>query len=138
MGECVKDKLEAEALKEDARVSAKNVLTKAYELSRMITEDAYKKAKEISAQIYEYLYRKDELEKTIKAYENILNKYEVEIPFREALVIDEWAEIYSKEEAAQRFKEARENSNRIVKEGNAVVSHYVDYKKRKAITNLNY
>jgi len=129
-------KAEAQTIINDARFKAKHVILRAYEVSEMITEEAYENARSISSEVFEKLDKIQELEKTIQAYENIIKNYDYEFTFKESIILDELAEVYSYTEAGKKLKEAREKTKELVQTKRAAVSDYVEDNRKNTAINF--
>ena len=132
---------EAKAIRDKAKERADSILAQAEaklsasdtEAQRIITE-AETRAKEIAGEAYEIAGKAKDLEKTAKAMKNIIEGYGDQYLKPTFSLLDELAEDFGHTEAGQKLKEARSNSERMVRNGTAAACDYVqDNRKSTAI-----
>jgi len=138
----VATKLEIEAKEQadlfimESRIKAKNIIQKAFSVSKSITKDAYDLGYSISSEVFENINKIEKLKKTIQAYENTIKGYDHDFSFKENILLDELAEIYSFTEAGQNLKEAREKTKLLIESQDAAVSDYVEDNRKNTAINF--
>jgi F0F1-type ATP synthase membrane subunit b/b' len=130
---------EAEMTISDSRYKARTIIERSYKIAKEISDEAYKNASDLSKDVFKNLSKKEELEKTIEAYKNIINDYDSDFSFKESIILDELAEIYSYTKAGENLKNARQFTKELIDNKKAAVSDYVeDNRKETAIDFILY
>lgn len=118
----------------DAHDEADRRLTNADTEAKRIIDSANAKAEEIAGNSYKAMQNAEEYSKTAKAMKNIIDGYGDQYLKPTYSLLDELADDFSYTDAGKNLKDARDNSERMIKNGTAAKCDYVeDYRKNTAI-----
>jgi hypothetical protein len=149
MGHAQALKSHAQALLEQARTTAENEGLRATERANSIYEqadarlnqatrdagrivaDAEKRAKEIGGEAYEALRDKQLLERAAEAMRNVIEGYGDRYIIASHSLVDDLAVEFGYTSAGESLKSARAQSRRMVEQGEAAMSEYVESSRRE-------
>lgn len=117
----------------NARNDAKVIIQRAYRISKDITAESYDIASRFSKDVFEKMEDLQELNDSLRAYENRLKGYREDFGYRESIIMDELAQIYAFSEAAENLKEAREKTKAMAKAKESAMCGYTEQKRKDAV-----
>ena len=121
----------AEEAAENIREQADARLDQAIRDAGRIVSAAEKKAQEISGDAYTALRDKQLLEHAAEAMRNIIEGYGDKYVIPSHSVLDDFAEKFGYDEAGKALKSARDQSRRMVEQGEAAACDYVEVNRRQ-------
>lgn len=96
-----------------------------------IVAEAEKRAEQIGGDAYVALREKEMLEQAAEAMRNVIEGYGDRYLVPTQSVLDDFAEKFSCDEAGKALKSAREQSRRMIEQGEAATCDYVESERRK-------
>jgi hypothetical protein len=121
---------EARGRASEARASADAILDRATREAGRLVEDAHRRAHEIGGDAYLALRDKQGLEEALVAIRNIIDGYGDRYVVPTRSILDDLAADFGHTEAGQALAAAREQSTRMVEEGQAATCDYAEPKRR--------
>jgi hypothetical protein len=121
----------AEESVEDIREQANTRLDQAIRDAGRIVSDAEKRAEQIGGDAYAALRDKQLLEHAAEAIRNIIEGYGDKYAIPTHSVLDDFAEKFGYDEAGRALKSARDQSRRMVEQGQAAACDYVEVNRRQ-------
>ena len=115
----------------DIRDQADARLTQAVRDAGRIVAEAEKRAEQIGGDAYVALRDKQMLEQAAEAMRNVIEGYGDRYLVPTHSILDDFAETFGYDEAGQALKSAREQSRRMVEQGEAAACDYVEAERRK-------
>ena len=115
----------------DIRDQADARLTQAIRDAGRIVAEAEKRAEQIGGDAYTALRDKELLEQAAEAMRNVIEGYGDRYLVPTHSILDDFAEKFGYDEAGQALKSAREQSRRMVEQGEAAACDYVEAERRK-------
>ena len=119
---------EAESLQ--IKSQADYTRNQAVEQARRHIEDAHAQARQIAGEAYDALENKDQLEKTVRSIENIINGYGDRYIIPAHSLLDELAEDFGHHEAGQNLAAARKYTRYLIEQGQAGSCQYAESNRR--------
>ena len=119
-----------EAAKE-IRQKADALLDRATRDAGRIVDEAHKRAAEIGGSAYTALKEKDRLEQAVTAIRNVIDGYGDRYIIPTRSLIDDLAADYGHAEAGERLSDARDQTRRMVEEGQASTCDYAEATRRE-------
>jgi hypothetical protein len=121
----------AEGAAEDIREQANARLDQAVRDAGRIVSEAEKRAEQIGGDAYTALRDKQLLEHAAEAMRNIIEGYGDKYAIPAHSVLDDFAEKFGYDEAGRALKSARDQSRRMVEQGEAAACDYVEVNRRQ-------
>lgn len=115
----------------EIRAQADDLLTRATRDAGRIVEEAHKRAEEIGGDAYTALRDKERLEQAAKAMRNVIEGYGDRYIIPTRSLLDDLASDFGHTEAGQALVAAREQSRRMVEQGEAAACDYVEDNRRE-------
>ncbi len=110
---------------------AENVQIQANEEYIRRTKEAHQQAEQIAGDAYAAMRDKQQLEKTIKSIENVINGYGDRYIIPAHSLLDDLAEDFSHHEAGQNLAAARKYTRYLIEQGQAGTCDYVEANRRE-------
>ncbi len=131
-------KADAEKARQEAHNRAKEIYSQAEALlvqaqrdSSRIRFDAEKRAQELAGEAYEALNQKKNLEGAVVSIRNLIEGYGDKYIVPTHSLLDDLAADFGHLAAGESLRIARENSRRMIQDGNAAACDYADSSRRK-------
>ena len=121
----------AEEAAEEIREQANARLDQAIRDAGRIVSEAEKRAQQIGGDAYTALRDKELLEHAAEAMRNIIEGYGDRYAIPSHSVLDDFAEKFGYDETGRALKSARDQSRRMVEQGEAAVCDYVEANRRQ-------
>lgn len=123
---------DAEKLKKQSEIL---LATSKVDASKII-EDANRKAEEIAGEAIKALNNQREIEKTVKAMKNIIEGYGDQYLAPTYSLLDDLADEFGHTEAGIKLKDARNNTNILIRDNKAAKCDYVEEYRRTTAINF--
>jgi hypothetical protein len=127
----VEERARADEQAEELRSQANARLDHAIHDAGRIIADAEKRAEQTAGEAYTALREKQLLEQAVTAIRNIIEGYGDRYVIPPYSVLDEFAERFGYDEAGRCLKAARDQSRRMVEQGEAATCDYVEASRRQ-------
>jgi hypothetical protein len=127
----LQERVNARRRAEEIQQQAEALLTQATRDAGLITADAERRAKETAGEAFQALRDKQLLESAAKAMQNIVDGYGDRYVVPTYSLLDELAIEFGYDAAGQSLAAAREQSRRMVREGEAASCDYVEASRRE-------
>lgn len=122
---------DAEIAADEVRQQANTRLDQAIRDAGRIVAEAEKRAEKIGEDAYTALRDKELLERAAEAMRNIIDGYGDKYVVPSRSVLDDFAEKFGYDEAGRALKSARDQSRRMVEQGEAAACDYVEVNRRQ-------
>ena len=123
---------DAEKLKKQSDIL---LLTSKSDATKII-EDANRKAEEVAGEAIKALNNQKEIEKTVKAMKNIIEGYGDQYLVPTYSLLDDLADEFGHTEAGIKLKDARNNTNILIRDNKAAKCDYVEEYRRTTAINF--
>jgi hypothetical protein len=127
----VEERSKANERAKEIRQQADALLDRATRDAGRIVEEAHKRAEQIGGDAYVALRDKERLEQAVTAIRNVIEGYGDRYIIPTRSLIDDLASDFGHTEAGQALTDAREQSRRMVEEGQAAGCEYVEANRRE-------
>ena len=129
--EALKERADAQKRVKDIHNQAESLVTQAHTDASRIAREADKRAQELAGAAYEALTNKDTLERAAKAIQNVVDGYGDRYIVPTHSLLDELAADFGHLAAGESLRIAREQSRRMVVQGDAASCDYSEPSRRQ-------